>query len=69
MCSNLQLADFGLARQTPHNTDMQTICGTRCYQAPELLQHALQRPIRYTCMVDTWSVGVIMYEWWVNVHI
>ena len=61
MCSYLQLADFGFARQTPHSTVMQTVCGTRCYQAPELLR----LPFMYTRKVDTWSVGVIMYEWWV----
>lgn len=51
---NIQLADFGLANDTP---DLETFCGTRKYTAPEVY---LGR--KYTASVDLWSLGVIILQ-------
>lgn len=55
---DLQICDFGLARQFTHDTAMTDYVVTRYYRPPELL---LMCP-NYTCVVDTWSVGCIVVE-------
>ncbi|XP_038072890.1 calcium/calmodulin-dependent protein kinase type IV-like [Patiria miniata] len=52
----LKLADFGLAKMLYKDVQMQTVCGTPGYCAPEVL---FGKP--YTPKVDMWSVGVITY--------
>ncbi|XP_022108338.1 calcium/calmodulin-dependent protein kinase type IV-like [Acanthaster planci] len=54
--ASLKLADFGLAKMLHKDVQMQTVCGTPGYCAPEVL---LGRP--YSPAVDMWSVGVITY--------
>ena len=54
--SPLKLADFGLSKMLTESTNMQTVCGTPGYCAPEvLLGHA------YDNSIDLWAVGVIAY--------
>ncbi|XP_071794131.1 calcium/calmodulin-dependent protein kinase type IV-like [Asterias amurensis] len=52
----LKLADFGLSKMLSQDVQMQTVCGTPGYCAPEVLYG---RP--YSPAVDMWSVGVITY--------
>lgn len=52
----IRIADFGLSRMCASGEDMETICGTPDYLAPEVLEC---KP--YTMAVDLWSVGVITY--------
>ncbi|ESO11375.1 hypothetical protein HELRODRAFT_194833 [Helobdella robusta] len=54
--AKLKIADFGLSKITEHNIQMQTICGTPGYCAPEVLKGH-----RYDSSVDLWSIGVITY--------
>ncbi|CAH1796944.1 unnamed protein product [Owenia fusiformis] len=54
--SKLKIADFGLSKVVSAEVQMQTVCGTPGYCAPEVL---LGR--KYTSAVDLWSVGVITY--------
>ena len=54
----IKIIDFGLAKMLKSSTDLaQTMCGTTCYIAPEILQGK-----GYNKMVDWWSVGIILYE-------
>jgi len=49
---SIKLADFGLAND---KTNLETICGTPLYVAPEVCRHDI-----YTPAVDLWSLGVII---------
>jgi len=60
--SRVKLADFGLAKLKLQCSEMSTPCGTLQYVAPEVLEK------RYTCKVDLWSLGVIMYRWLCGSH-
>jgi len=51
------VCDFGLAKLTPNSSLMNTICGTRLYMAPEVMQGG-----SYTRRVDMWSFGCIVYK-------
>jgi len=58
----IKLCDFGFARAMSNQTLVLTsIKGTPLYMAPELVQ---EQP--YTCSVDLWSLGVIIYELFVG---
>ncbi|EDW84221.2 uncharacterized protein Dwil_GK14018 [Drosophila willistoni] len=52
-----KLTDFGLARQSPDKTMLQSVVGTRHYFAPEVLETG-----KYNNSVDYWSLGIIAYE-------
>ncbi|TDG52151.1 hypothetical protein AWZ03_001432 [Drosophila navojoa] len=52
-----KLTDFGLARDSPEKTIMQSVVGTRHYYAPEVVDTG-----KYKETVDYWSMGVIAYE-------
>ncbi|KAH8360165.1 hypothetical protein KR093_011109 [Drosophila rubida] len=52
-----KLTDFGLARNSPDNTQIQSVVGTRHYYAPEVVESG-----KYNSSVDYWSMGVIGFE-------
>ena len=54
--SKLKIADFGLSKICSGEVQMQTVCGTPGYCAPEVLNGE-----SYTPAVDLWSIGVIAY--------
>lgn len=55
----VKVSDFGLSKFVDAETMMKTFCGTMMYVAPEiLLTHGRGA---YTCKVDVWSLGVILY--------
>lgn len=53
----IKIADFGFAKKIEPDALSATICGSPLYMAPELFHHE-----KYTCKIDSWSLGVIMYE-------
>lgn len=54
----LKLTDFGLVKEKMDGgAKTQTFCGTPEYIAPEMVEGR-----RYNCMVDWWSLGILMYE-------
>lgn len=52
-----KLCDFGWAATCNRGTMRQTFCGTLDYLSPEMKDGAA-----YTCRVDLWSLGVLVYE-------
>ena len=54
--NSLVLCDFGLAKENPGNSFLETKCGTLIFMAPEVISN---RP--YDSLVDIWSLGIIMY--------
>lgn len=52
----LKLTDFGFAKETSLNANLQTPCYTPYYVAPEVLGTE-----KYDKSCDMWSLGVIMY--------
>lgn len=60
----ITIADFGIS--SPHHTTyLQTMCGTRSYQAPEqlgLLPQGFQSKRGYTKAVDIWALGVLLFQ-------
>ncbi|ALC47749.1 ird5 [Drosophila busckii] len=52
-----KLTDFGLARNSPDKTMLQSVVGTRHYYAPEVINTGV-----YNNTVDYWSMGIIAYE-------
>jgi len=63
----VKLADFGLSKKITENTHLRTFCGSLAYLAPEVFlnkKNDTQSHIKkYTNKVDSWSFGVILYEW------
>ena len=53
----VKIIDFGLATLIPKGKKARTVCGTRYYYAPEMIQKK-----GYTTKVDVWAFGVILYE-------
>lgn len=56
-CKQYKLTDFGLARNSPDKTIIQSVVGTRHYYAPEVVDSG-----KYNSKVDYWSMGIIGYE-------
>ncbi|KAJ1912629.1 hypothetical protein IWQ60_009578 [Tieghemiomyces parasiticus] len=57
----VKLTDFGLARYLSEATFVATMCGTPNYLAPEVIG-ASDGHVRYTKLVDMWSLGVILFH-------
>ncbi|KAI0646005.1 kinase-like domain-containing protein [Trametes meyenii] len=55
----VKVADFGLAKAIDGQTMLRTMCGTPVYLAPEVVT---QGPEGYDLLVDSWSVGVIVFS-------
>jgi len=53
----VKIADFGVSKQITPGTKMREQCGTPAYIAPEILRSKNG----YTCNVDLWSAGVVLY--------
>lgn len=56
--SKLKIADFGLSKIMSGNIQMQTVCGTPGYCAPEVINPGKEG---YSKPCDMWSIGVITY--------
>lgn len=56
-----KLIDLGLARQLRAGETCKTLCGTPDYVAPEIAFQG-KGTVGYGCMVDLWSLGVVLYE-------
>lgn len=56
----MQITDFGLSKLVDENTMLKTYCGTPLYLAPEVVE-AKSHTNPYTCSVDIWSLGVILF--------
>ncbi|ODQ67196.1 kinase-like protein [Nadsonia fulvescens var. elongata DSM 6958] len=54
---NVKLCDFGFIREYSPKSLLETVCGTTCYMAPEML---LRKNYSGEA-VDVWSLGVILY--------
>ena len=57
----LKLCDMGLARSFDHRQLIHTVCGTHRYLAPELVRCDRGEQDGYTCAVDMWGVGLILF--------
>eukprot|EP01025_Chloroclados_australasicus_P018255 TRINITY_DN1946_c0_g2_i2.p1 TRINITY_DN1946_c0_g2~~TRINITY_DN1946_c0_g2_i2.p1 ORF type:complete len:675 (-),score=121.75 TRINITY_DN1946_c0_g2_i2:1748-3772(-) len=56
--THVKIADFGLAKKVAEQ-QMQTICGTPQYVAPEIIMG--NRDLEYGPAVDMWSAGVVLF--------
>jgi len=59
----IKVADFGVSKILRPGTQMDTHVGTPYYQAPEILDTPHQA---YTKQVDIWSMGILLYFWYVH---
>lgn len=59
----IKVADFGVSKILRPGTVMDTHVGTPYYQAPEILDKASPA---YTKQVDIWSMGILLYFWYVH---
>ena len=60
---HIKLADFGLAKASIY---LETMCGTLTYVATEIARYygtGSARGLKYTCAVDIWSLGVVVYQY------
>jgi len=57
------VADFGVSKILRPGTQLQTDVGTPFFQAPEILDKAIPT---YTKQVDIWSMGILLYFWYVH---
>ncbi|CAH8587992.1 unnamed protein product [Schistosoma curassoni] len=55
----IKVTDFGVSKLVDEGTMLRTFCGTPDYLAPEVLKTAGCGT--YTCVIDVWSLGVILY--------
>ncbi|KAF7322168.1 Pkinase-domain-containing protein [Mycena kentingensis (nom. inval.)] len=60
----VKVADFGLAKIVDSMTMLKTMCGTPSYLAPEVVTQ--QNQSGYDSLVDSWSVGVILFSMLTN---
>ncbi|THH00325.1 hypothetical protein EW145_g7096, partial [Phellinidium pouzarii] len=56
----VKVADFGLAKAVDSMTQFKTTCGTPIYLAPEVILRNAEDS--YSHVVDSWSVGVIVFS-------
>ncbi|KAI9455891.1 kinase-like protein [Russula earlei] len=61
----VKVADFGLAKVVDSLTMLRTMCGTPNYLAPEVVMESV-RVKGYDHLVDSWSVGVIVFSMLTN---
>ena len=61
----VKVADFGLAKMVNEGTALRTMVGTPQYLAPEVVMQTSSKP-GYENIVDSWSVGVIVYSMLTN---
>jgi len=54
--TSIKITDFGFATKTEGPNSLRTLCGTRNYIAPEILNK-----IPYDERADLWSIGVILF--------
>lgn len=54
---NAKLTDFGFTRESIQKTNLETICGTTVYMAPELTERKKYDGFK----IDIWALGVILY--------
>ena len=59
----IKVADFGVSKILRPGTRMDTNVGTPYYQAPEIFDTPNQA---YTKQVDIWSMGILLYFWYVH---
>ena len=59
----IKVADFGVSKILTPGTKMDTHVGTPYYQAPEILD---THNHTYTKQVDIWSMGILLYFWYVH---
>ncbi|ORX34954.1 kinase-like domain-containing protein [Kockovaella imperatae] len=57
----IKIADFGLAKMVHAGTMLTSMVGTPQYLAPEVVMQDKQSP-GYENVVDSWSVGIIVYS-------
>ncbi|KAL1407164.1 hypothetical protein Q8F55_006578 [Vanrija albida] len=57
----IKIADFGLAKMVDAGTMLKSMVGTPQYLAPEVVMQTKQKP-GYESVVDSWSVGIIVYS-------
>ncbi|KAJ7467081.1 kinase-like domain-containing protein [Mycena latifolia] len=62
----VKVADFGLAKIVDSMTMLRTMCGTPSYLAPEVVSQ--QNSSGYDSLVDSWSVGVILFSMLTNTN-
>ena len=60
----IKVTDFGLSKFVDAGSIMKTFCGTPTYLAPEILVTAGSGA--YTKAIDCWSLGVILFIWYVQ---
>jgi serine/threonine protein kinase len=59
----VKVADFGVSKILRMGTELRTHVGTEFFQAPEILDKAIPT---YTKQVDIWSMGILLYYWYVH---
>jgi len=59
----IKLADFGFAIQMNQNNNLDIICGSPLYMAPEIMKFN-----NYNEQNDLWSIGLILYEMLFAIH-
>lgn len=57
------MADFGVSKILRPGTEMDTNVGTSFYRAPEVFTNTQV----YTKQVDIWSMGIVLYFWYVHI--
>ncbi|KAK3929464.1 Ovarian-specific serine/threonine-protein kinase Lok [Frankliniella fusca] len=55
----VKISDFGLSKVVTSISYVKSLCGTKMYVAPEVLESRGSK--KYTAQVDVWSMGVILF--------
>jgi serine/threonine protein kinase len=59
----IKVADFGVSKILKPGTQLRTDLGTEFYKAPEIRDTPNHT---YTKQVDIWSMGILLYFWYVH---